>query len=39
VGGTKLILDHKGFPEGDFAHLDPGWHMQYWEPLAKYLAP
>jgi activator of HSP90 ATPase len=36
-GGTRLILDHKGFPEGDFAHLDPGWHMQYWEPLAKYL--
>jgi activator of HSP90 ATPase len=38
AGGAKLILDHKGFPEGDFAHLDPGWHMQYWEPLAKYLA-
>lgn len=38
AGGTKLILDHKGFPEGDFAHLDPGWHLQYWEPLAKYLA-
>ena len=37
AGGTKLILDHRGFPEGDFAHLDPGWHMQYWEPLAKYL--
>jgi activator of HSP90 ATPase len=37
AGGTKLVLDHKGFPEGDFAHLDPGWHMQYWEPLAKYL--
>jgi activator of HSP90 ATPase len=35
--GTHLILDHKGFPEGDFAHLDPGWHMQYWTPLAKYL--
>jgi activator of HSP90 ATPase len=37
-GGIKLVLDHKGFPEGDFAHLDPGWHMQYWEPLVKYLA-
>jgi activator of HSP90 ATPase len=37
AGGTHLILDHKGFPEGDFAHLDPGWHMQYWTPLAKYL--
>jgi activator of HSP90 ATPase len=38
AGGTRLILDHKGFPEGDFAHLDPGWHMQYWTPLEKYLA-
>lgn len=38
AGGTRLVLDHKGFPEGDFAHLDPGWHMQYWTPLAKYLA-
>jgi activator of HSP90 ATPase len=38
TGGTHLILDHKGFPEGDFAHLDPGWHLQYWTPLAKYLA-
>jgi activator of HSP90 ATPase len=37
AGGTHLILDHKGFPEGDFAHLDPGWHMQYWTPLLKYL--
>jgi activator of HSP90 ATPase len=37
AGGTHLTLDHKGFPEGDFAHLDPGWHMQYWTPLQKYL--
>jgi activator of HSP90 ATPase len=37
AGETHLVLDHKGFPEGDFAHLDPGWHMQYWTPLANYL--
>jgi activator of HSP90 ATPase len=37
AGGTHLILDHKGFPEGDFEHLDPGWHMQYWTPLVRYL--
>jgi activator of HSP90 ATPase len=34
---TKLILDHTGFPEGDFAHLDPGWYMRYWNPLRKFL--
>jgi len=36
--GTTLILDHTGFPEGDFDHLDSGWHMRYWDPLKKYLA-
>jgi activator of HSP90 ATPase len=35
---TTLILDHTGFPEGDYAHLDPGWHIRYWIPLEKYLA-
>lgn len=36
--GTMLVLDHTGFPEGDFDHLDPGWHTRYWDPLKKYLA-
>jgi activator of HSP90 ATPase len=36
--GTTLVLDHTGFPEGDFDHLDPGWHLRYWDPLKKYLA-
>ncbi|HEX5235431.1 MAG TPA: SRPBCC family protein [Silvibacterium sp.] len=36
--GTKLILDHTGFPEGSFDHLDPGWHSHYWEPFKKFLA-
>ena len=37
-GGTTLVLDHTGFPEGDFDHLDPGWYLRYWNPLKKYLA-
>jgi activator of HSP90 ATPase len=36
--GTKLILDHTGFPEGHFDHLESGWYSHYWEPLRKYLA-
>jgi uncharacterized protein YndB with AHSA1/START domain len=35
---TKLVLDHTGFHQGDFGHLDPGWHQRYWEPLSRYLA-
>lgn len=35
---TKIVLDHTGFPEGDFEHLDAGWKMRYWEPLEKFLA-
>lgn len=37
-GGTRLILDHAGFPEGQAEHLGPGWHERYWDPLRKYLA-
>ena len=36
--GSKLILDHTGFPEGHFDHLDTGWYSHYWEPLRKFLA-
>jgi activator of HSP90 ATPase len=36
--GTILVLDHTGFPEGDFDHLDPGWYARYWNPLKKFLA-
>jgi activator of HSP90 ATPase len=36
--GTALVLDHTGFPEGEFDHLDPGWYQRYWDPLKKYLA-
>jgi activator of HSP90 ATPase len=34
---TKLVLDHAGFPNGDGEHLAEGWHINYWEPLAKSL--
>ena len=35
---TLIILDHTGFPEGEFDHLDPGWKLRYWDPLKKYLS-
>ena len=35
---TKIVLDHTGFPEGNFRHFDSGWHLRYWEPLRKFLA-
>ncbi|HEX3352843.1 MAG TPA: SRPBCC family protein [Terriglobales bacterium] len=35
--GTKVVLDHTGFPEGSFRHLDSGWYERYWEPLKKFL--
>jgi activator of HSP90 ATPase len=37
TSGTIVALDHKGFPEGDFDHLEWGWHAHYWEPLKKFL--
>ncbi|HEX3821108.1 MAG TPA: SRPBCC family protein [Candidatus Sulfotelmatobacter sp.] len=36
-GGTRIVLDHTGFPEGHFDHLDVGWHSHYWDPLRKFL--
>jgi activator of HSP90 ATPase len=34
---TRIVLDHTGFPEGDFESLSSGWKEHYWERLAKYL--
>jgi activator of HSP90 ATPase len=34
---TELVLDHTGFPVDQAQHLATGWHINYWEPLAKYL--
>jgi activator of HSP90 ATPase len=35
---TTVVLDHTGFPEGNFEHLDEGWRVRYWKPLELYLA-
>jgi activator of HSP90 ATPase len=35
---TKIIFDHSGFPAGQGEHLATGWRVNYWAPLAKYLA-
>jgi len=35
--GTRVVLDHTGFPEGHFDHLETGWYSHYWEPLRKFL--
>jgi activator of HSP90 ATPase len=35
--GTLVVLDHTGFPPGDFEHLTSGWQEHYWEPLKKFL--
>lgn len=34
---THIVLDHTGFPEGNFRHLNQGWYDHYWGPLQKYL--
>jgi len=36
--GTKVTLDHTGFPEGDFDSLSEGWHMHYWDRLKIFFA-
>jgi uncharacterized protein YndB with AHSA1/START domain len=35
---TKIVLDHRGFPDGAGPHLAIGWKQHYWGPLAKFLA-
>jgi len=34
---TSLVLDHTGFPEGEYDSLLWGWHNHYYGPLKKYL--
>src|SRR5580658_5619828 len=36
--GTKLTLDHRGFPDGDGQSLLDGWNKNYWEPLQNFVA-
>jgi activator of HSP90 ATPase len=35
--GTTVVLDHTGFPKGEFDHLNSGWPLRYWDPLKKFL--
>jgi activator of HSP90 ATPase len=35
--GTKVVLDHTGFPEDSHDHLAAGWGENYWEPLQRFL--
>jgi uncharacterized protein YndB with AHSA1/START domain len=38
VGGkTHLTLTHSGLPAEGAEHLDEGWKVRYWAPLAKFL--
>ena len=34
---ARVALDHSGFTEDKWAHLNDGWKSNYWEPLHKYL--
>ena len=36
--GTRIVLDHAGFPDEEKSHLESGWRAQYWDPLGKYMA-
>jgi activator of HSP90 ATPase len=36
--GTLVVLDHTGFPEGDYDSLFSGWQSHYWEPLRTQFA-
>lgn len=38
AAGTRIVFDHRGFPDGAAAHLAAGWKQHYWEPLASFLA-
>ena len=35
---TVIVFDHTGFPKGKAEHLAEGWRLNYWIPLAKFLA-
>jgi activator of HSP90 ATPase len=36
--GTRVILDHTGFPPELAEHLESGWNENYWTALQKYLS-
>ena len=38
AGGTRIVLDQTGIPQGRRADLNRGWPARYWKPLKAYLA-
>ena len=36
--GTRLVMEHTGYPDGQEPHLADGWHQRYWGPLQSWLA-
>jgi activator of HSP90 ATPase len=36
--GTLVVLDHTGFPAGEYDHLASGWKAHYWDSLKKFFA-
>ena len=36
--GTRLSFDQDGVPEDAALHVDGGWKVKYWDPLAAFLA-
>jgi activator of HSP90 ATPase len=36
--GSRIVFDHRGFPNGQAEHLAAGWQANYWTPLAKLLS-
>lgn len=35
AGGTRLVLEQSGFPEGQAEHLEAGWIANYLDPLGE----
>jgi activator of HSP90 ATPase len=35
---TTLVLDHTGFPTGEYDSLSSGWETHYWAPIKKFLS-
>jgi activator of HSP90 ATPase len=38
AAATLVILEHYGFPQGEYEHLYSGWTGHYFEPLKKFLS-
>jgi activator of HSP90 ATPase len=36
---TRITLDHAGFTEDKWEHLNAGWAENYWDPMRRYLLP